>query len=152
MKRPFSLLAGLIVSLAIAGQTRAESTIEVNPQTLLPVAAASTANFALNFDRASIVTAQSQGNEGAITPVRRWGYGRSYYGGYYRPYRSYYGGGWGYPYRSYSYYRPYYNYGYSSYPYYGYSSYPSYNYGYYPRYTTGYRYGINPGVSFSFGW
>jgi hypothetical protein len=140
------MLAGLVVVFAFTNHARAESTIEVDPQTLQPVAKAST-NFALNTDRASIWTAQSQGNDVAITPVRRWGwYGRPYYyGGYYRPYRSYYyGGGWGYPYRNYGYYRPFYNYGYTSYPY--------YDYGYYPRYTTAYRYGINPGVSFYFGW
>jgi hypothetical protein len=144
MNRPFSLFAGLVVALAFAIQARAESTIEVDPQTLQPVSKAP-ANFAVNTDRAPIVTAQSRGNEGVITPVR-WGwYGRPY-GGYYRPYRSYYyGGGGGYPYRTYGYSQPYYNYGYSSYPSY-------YSYGYYPRYTTGYRYGINPGVNFYFGW
>jgi hypothetical protein len=148
MNRPFALLTGLVVAMALAGQSRAESTIEVDPQTLRPITTASNTSFALANDRATIATAHSHGNDGAITPVRRWGwYGRPYYyGGYYRPYRSYYyGGGWGYPYRSYSYYRPYYNYGYSSYPYYS-------DYGYYPRYTTGYRYGINPGVNFYFGW
>ena len=63
--------------------------------------------------------------------------------------RRYYRRGWSnYPYRSYSYYRPYYG-GYYSYsrPYYG-----SY---YYPRYYTGYRGGFNyygPRIGASFYW
>ncbi len=147
MNRLFSTLAVLVLGLSVSGQTSAESTIEVDPQSLRPTSSSASLNYAMR-------TGDTADN--LITPVRRWGwYGRPYYGGYYRPYRSnYYGGGGGYPYRSYSYYRPYYNYGYSSYPNYsyGYGSYPSYGYNSYPRYTTGYRYGINPGVSFSFGW
>jgi hypothetical protein len=147
MNRLFATLAVFVLGLSVSNQTRAESTIEVDPQTLRPVTSSVTLDYALKTGGASLSTAQSRPADNLITPVRRWGYGRPYYGGYYRPYRSsYYGGGWGYPYRSYSYYRPYYNYGYSSYPYY------SYGYSSYPRYTTGYRYGINPGVSFYFGW
>jgi hypothetical protein len=96
----------------------------------------------------------SDSTDATITPVqyRRWGYGYPYRS--YRAYRPYYGGYYARPYYR-SYYRPYYS-GYYSSPYYSgyYRPYYGGYYGGYRPYVTGYR-GFSyssPGFYGSFYW